>query len=144
MYRGILQFKFIHGKNVNSSSYNWTIQLKTSYFCPVQSYLRLENPLYSNYLIRNLQMRYTKEECTPTRIRHYNFYQKGTCNRPWKCVHKIWGCQSYHIHSPCVSQSLQHLVIPNITFWYHFLKLRIICCMVEKKLCVAWRPFWEK
>ncbi len=28
MYRGILQFKFIHEKNVNSGSYNWTIQFK--------------------------------------------------------------------------------------------------------------------
>ncbi len=28
MYRGIWPFKFIYGKNVNSGSYNWTIQLK--------------------------------------------------------------------------------------------------------------------
>ncbi len=28
MYRGIRPFKFIYGKNVNSGSYNWTIQFK--------------------------------------------------------------------------------------------------------------------
>ncbi len=34
-------------KNVNSVSYKWQIQLKTYYFSQVQSYLHLENPLYS-------------------------------------------------------------------------------------------------
>ncbi len=42
MYMQIWPSEFIYGKNINSGSYNWTIQLKYLFFCPVQSYLHLE------------------------------------------------------------------------------------------------------
>ncbi len=42
MYRQIWLSEFFYEKNVISGSYNWTIQLKYLFFCPVQSYIHLE------------------------------------------------------------------------------------------------------